>query len=259
MDIEYVCRETMNAGSIPCGASILKDSKRHREHLLFIEKCLTLFDEMEQSKRKFSSCNHENGQREFEKHQEGIDSSSGVHPETNCCKKKEEEVKKLILKHFDFNQLQDIVKNVLLCAEKGCRLLAKFLTLFSDEENVLVMLAIANNLYILIKKETSASQGAAKSRKSSKYCFGSSLCESMKNAINRLDSNIDNVEILEMVVSTSNWKSSTFATSLLAVLFECIAKGKNQDSFSYQRLIEILSSLEDDHPASEGWHLSELF
>lgn len=237
MDIEYVCRDTMNTGSVPCGSSILKDSKRHREHLLFIEKCLTLFDEMELSKRKLSSSRRENGQRESDKQVEGFNLETRGN-------KKEEEVKKLILKHFDFNQLQDIVKNILLCAEKGCRLLAKLLTLFSDEENILVMLAIVNNLYILIKKETSFYQAAGKSRKNGKHCFGSSLCESMKGAINRLDSNIDSVEILEMLVSTNNWKSSTFATSLLAVLFECIAKGKDEDSFSYQRLIEILTSLE---------------
>ena len=257
MDIEFVCRESCvssnaTGGGGSGGSNILKDSKRHREHLLFIEKCLTLFDELEQSERRNQGlASHSDA---------GNSQHSGVQSEETRrsrreMRKERDDLKKLILKHFDFTHLEDIVKNILLCADKGCRLLAELLTILSDEENVLLMLAVVNNLYIVIKKEHGATPVISKGNNilTRKQQFGVSLCASMKEAINKLQSNIDNVEILEMLVSTVNWKTSTFATSLLIILFESIARGKQRDSFSYRRLIEILASVETQMaPASNS-------
>ena len=125
-----------------------------------------------------------------------------------------------------------------------CRFLGELLPRLSSDKQILLMLSICTNLYPLIKKETASVSGNYETIGFRDPQFAIQLCKSFKASIADLESNIDKLEMLEILVSTANWKNSRFVVSLFVVLCSSIATEKAKDKFSFDRLVETLSVIE---------------
>ncbi|XP_075241146.1 uncharacterized protein LOC142336304 [Convolutriloba macropyga] len=226
IDLDYITRDRAVTQDVMKNSSTsLRETRRHREHLLYVEKCLTIFDELK--KQKVQTLN------------EDLDRSEKLKLEQN-----EQQQLGYVMKHFDFNNIDEIVKNMLLCGNKGCRFLGELLPRLSSDKQVLLMLSICTNLYPLIKKETASVSGNYETIGFRDPQFAIQLCKSFKASIADLESNIDKLEMLEILVSTANWKNSRFVVSLFVVLCSSIATEKAKDKFSFDRLVETLSGIE---------------
>ncbi|XP_063717807.1 protein PAT1 homolog 1-like [Symsagittifera roscoffensis] len=227
IDLDYVTRDrAVTLDVMKNSSTSLRETRRYREHLLYVEKCLTIFDDLR--KRRFQTLNEDLGPEVKEMYE--------IHEQTQM---------EFILKHFDFNNLDEIVKNMLLCGNKGCRFLGELLTRISKDRQILLMLSVCSNLYTLIKKESNSVGGDYRKIGARDTMYAIQLCKSFKGAISDLESNIDKLEMLEIMVSTANWRISRFTLTLFLVLCTSVAADRSSDKFCFDRLVEILTGIEE--------------